>query len=83
LRKLSDVVPNEDGLITNVETGSSRWGDVYKVLEPLDRMVVGGRHSWVGASGFTLGGEVFVRGLTSSAEFEIPRALSQMFILSV
>ena len=54
--KFTDVVPDEDGLITRVGTGNL-WRDVYRVLEPLNRMVVGGRHSGLGVGGFILGGE--------------------------
>jgi FAD/FMN-containing dehydrogenase len=31
LKKLNDVVPDEDGLVTRVWTGN-RWANVYKVL---------------------------------------------------
>ena len=55
LKMFDDVVPDEAGLVTRVGTGN-RWADVYKVLEPLNRMVVGGRHSGVGVGGFILGG---------------------------
>ena len=56
MRKFKDVIPDEDGLTTRVGTGN-HWAEVYKVLEPLNKMVVGGRHSNVGVGGFILGGE--------------------------
>lgn len=65
LSKFDDIVPDEDGLTTRVGTGN-RWIDVYKVLEPLNRMVVGGRHSQVGVGGFILGGESSLGGVIST-----------------
>jgi FAD/FMN-containing dehydrogenase len=56
LKKLDAIEPDEEGLTTRVGTGA-RWMDVYKVLEPLNRTVVGGRNSNVGVGGFILGGE--------------------------
>lgn len=35
-----------------------RWGDVYQALEPLGRMVAGGRGSTVGVGGFLIGGGI-------------------------
>lgn len=58
LRTLNAIVPDEEGLTTRVGTGN-RWIDVYKVLEPLNRTVVGGRSSQVGVGGFILGGKSF------------------------
>ena len=37
---------------------AARWGSVYETLEPLGRMVGGGRGSTVGVGGFLLGGGI-------------------------
>lgn len=37
---------------------AARWGSVYDTLEPLGRMVAGGRGSTVGVGGFLLGGGI-------------------------
>lgn len=37
---------------------AARWGSVYESLEPLGRMVAGGRGSTVGVGGFLLGGGI-------------------------
>jgi hypothetical protein len=37
---------------------AARWGSVYATLEPLGRMVAGGRGSTVGVGGFLLGGGI-------------------------
>lgn len=37
---------------------AGRWGGVYQALEPLGRMVAGGRGSTVGVGGFLLGGGI-------------------------
>ncbi|KAJ4342661.1 hypothetical protein N0V87_000870 [Didymella glomerata] len=37
---------------------AARWGSVYAALEPLGRMVAGGRGSTVGVGGFLLGGGI-------------------------
>lgn len=37
---------------------AARWGSVYGTLEPLGRMVAGGRGSTVGVGGFLLGGGI-------------------------
>lgn len=37
---------------------AARWGSVYETLEPLGRMVAGGRGSTVGVGGFLLGGGI-------------------------
>ncbi|KAL1605722.1 hypothetical protein SLS59_003526 [Nothophoma quercina] len=37
---------------------AARWGSVYDTLEPLRRMVAGGRGSTVGVGGFLLGGGI-------------------------
>lgn len=66
LRKFDTIEPDEEGLTTRVGTGT-RWIDVYKVLEPLNRTVVGGRNSMVGVGGFILGGEFHIQGNMISA----------------
>ena len=46
-----------DEATENVVVGAGNvWDNVYATLEPLGRMVVGGRVSGVGVAGFTLGG---------------------------
>lgn len=53
-----------NGTTYNVETQiasikpAARWGSVYQTLEPLGRMVAGGRGSTVGVGGFLLGGGI-------------------------
>jgi len=37
---------------------AARWGSVYEALEPLGRMVAGGRGSTVGVGGYLLGGGI-------------------------
>lgn len=37
---------------------AARWGSVYQTLEPIGRMVAGGRGSTVGVGGFLLGGGI-------------------------
>ncbi|KAF2641566.1 FAD-binding domain-containing protein [Massarina eburnea CBS 473.64] len=37
---------------------AARWGSVYQTLEPLGRMVAGGRGSTVGVGGYLLGGGI-------------------------
>jgi len=56
LRKLNLIAFDEETQTTEVGPGN-RWADVYKVLEPLNKTVVGGRSSQVGVGGFILGGE--------------------------
>ena len=56
LRNLNGIELVEDGETTLVGTGN-RWRDVYAKLEPLNRVVVGGRDSEVGVGGFILGGD--------------------------
>ncbi|CAI6341386.1 unnamed protein product [Periconia digitata] len=53
-----------NGTTYNADTGlasispAARWGSVYQALEPLGRMVAGGRGSTVGVGGFLLGGGI-------------------------
>lgn len=56
MKNLNDVILSEDLGTTVVGTGNT-WGDVYKVLDPMNRTVVGGRDTGVGVGGFTLGGK--------------------------
>lgn len=56
LRYMNSIEVSEDKLTTSVGTGA-RWGDVYKKLEPMGLIVVGGRDSSVGVGGFILGGK--------------------------
>lgn len=57
MKNLNDVIISEDLESTIVGTGNT-WGDVYKVLDPMNLTVVGGRDTGVGVGGFTLGGEL-------------------------
>ncbi|TVY84863.1 Bifunctional solanapyrone synthase [Lachnellula suecica] len=59
LKMLNRIEVNVESETAGVGTGN-RWKDVYKVLEPLNVTVVGGRDSNVGVGGFVLGGEYFV-----------------------
>ena len=55
MSKFSHV--NYDPQKETVEVGAGViWDKVYEVLEPLGRIVVGGRTTGVGVAGFTLGG---------------------------
>jgi FAD/FMN-containing dehydrogenase len=45
---------NTDSKVTSIWP-AARWGSVYAALEPLGRMVAGGRESTVGVGGFLLG----------------------------
>ena len=55
MSKFSDV--KYDPETETVEVGAGVvWDKVYEVLEPLGRIVVGGRTTGVGVAGFTLGG---------------------------
>jgi FAD/FMN-containing dehydrogenase len=56
LRHLNHIELADDHLTTSVGAGT-RWGEVYKRLEPLNLTVVGGRDSQIGAGGFILGDE--------------------------
>jgi FAD/FMN-containing dehydrogenase len=55
LRYLNKIDLADDHLITSIGAGT-RWGEVYRRLEPLNLTVVGGRDSQIGAGGFILGG---------------------------
>ncbi|KAE9380997.1 FAD binding domain-containing protein [Stipitochalara longipes BDJ] len=57
MKNINDVIISEDLQSTIVGTGNT-WGDVYKVLDPLNRTVIGGRDTGVGVGGFTLGGGI-------------------------
>jgi FAD/FMN-containing dehydrogenase len=56
LRCLNHIELADDHLTTSVGSGT-RWGEVYRRLEPLNLTVVGGRDSQIGAGGFVLGDE--------------------------
>jgi hypothetical protein len=55
MKYLNSVLISEDLETTVVGTGNT-WGDVYRVLDPMNRTIVGGRDTGVGVGGFTLGG---------------------------
>ena len=57
LHYLNSVEVSEDKLTTSVGPGA-RWGEVYKILEPMGLIVVGGRDTNVGVGGFILGGKL-------------------------
>lgn len=57
LHYMNSVEVSEDKLTTSVGPGA-RWGEVYKILEPMGLIVVGGRDSNVGVGGFILGGGI-------------------------
>lgn len=57
LRYLNQIDLADDHLTTSVGAGT-RWGEVYRRLEPLNLTVVGGRDSQIGAGGFVLGGGI-------------------------
>ncbi|KAF4333054.1 FAD-binding domain protein [Fusarium beomiforme] len=57
LVKLDGIKINEDIGTVTVGTGCT-WRSIYKKLEPLGLMVVGGRSADVGVGGFTLGGGI-------------------------
>ncbi|PVI04224.1 FAD-binding domain-containing protein [Periconia macrospinosa] len=48
---------NADTKVASISP-AARWGSVYQTLEPLGRMVAGGRGSTVGVGGFLLGGGI-------------------------
>ncbi|PMD66410.1 FAD binding domain-containing protein, partial [Hyaloscypha bicolor E] len=56
LRHLNRIELADDQLTTSVGAGT-RWGEVYRRLEPLNLTAVGGRDSQIGAGGFVLGDE--------------------------
>jgi FAD/FMN-containing dehydrogenase len=56
LRHLNHIELADDQLTTSVGAGT-RWGEVYRRLEPLNLTAVGGRDSQIGAGGFVLGDE--------------------------
>jgi len=58
MKNINDVLISANRETTIVGTGNT-WGDVYKVLDPTNRTVIGGRDTGVGVGGFTLGGTSF------------------------
>ena len=56
MRYMNNVTVAEDLKTASLGPGS-RWGDVYKSLEPFGLTVAGGRDNSVGVGGFLLGGE--------------------------
>ena len=55
LSQLTELSLSADGSLAYVGPGN-RWGQVYKFLEPHDKLVVGGRMGAVGVGGLTTGG---------------------------
>ncbi len=56
MKNFNDVLISDDLHTTRVGTGN-RWEHVYKILDPMNRTVIGGRNTDVGVGGFLLGGE--------------------------
>lgn len=56
LKNLRMLQVSKDQTTTYIGAGN-RWGDVYRVLSPLNLAVVGGRNADIGVGGLTLGGE--------------------------
>jgi hypothetical protein len=57
MAKLSAVEVNADASIAHIGVGA-HWLDVYTALDPLNRIVAGGRNGAVGVGGLTLGGGI-------------------------
>lgn len=57
LKRISQVELSADKTQTRVGTGAI-WGDVYRILEPYELSVIGGRVDDVGVGGLLLGGGV-------------------------
>ena len=57
LSELSSIAVSDDLRVTEIGAGA-RWSEVYKILEPLNLTVAGGRAGSVGVSGFLLGGGI-------------------------
>lgn len=57
LQHMNDTTYDAETQLAGIEPGG-RWGGVYEALEPLRRMVAGGRGSTVGVGGFLLGGGI-------------------------
>jgi FAD/FMN-containing dehydrogenase len=54
---MNSTIYNAETQIASIRP-AARWGSVYQTLEPLGRMVAGGRGSTVGVGGFLLGGGI-------------------------
>ena len=63
LRGMKKIEMNESRTQVQIGAGAS-WGEVYRTLDPLGLAVPGGRHSQLGVSGLTLGGEATKRCLS-------------------
>ncbi|OOF94119.1 hypothetical protein ASPCADRAFT_208674 [Aspergillus carbonarius ITEM 5010] len=57
LRGLNAINLSTDQTITSVGVGAT-WGEVYAILDPLNRSVAGGRVAQVGVGGLTTGGGI-------------------------
>ena len=57
LLHMNGTTYNDSSNIANI-LPAARWGSVYAALEPLGRMVAGGRGSTVGVGSFLLGGGI-------------------------
>ncbi|CAG5178535.1 uncharacterized protein ALTATR162_LOCUS8749 [Alternaria atra] len=57
LLHMNGTTYNADSKVASI-LPAARWGSVYAALEPLGRMVAGGRGSTVGVGGFLLGGGI-------------------------
>jgi len=56
LGNLNSLQVSGDRLTTSVGTGT-KWGEVYRELEPMNLTVSGGRDTQIGIGGFILGDE--------------------------
>lgn len=56
MRNFNAIAYDAEKNVVRVESGL-RWGDVYRVLTPLNVTVVGGRNLDVGVAGLALGGK--------------------------
>lgn len=57
LTYMNGTTYNDSTKVASISPGA-RWGSVYEALEPLGRMVPGGRGSSVGVGGYLLGGGI-------------------------
>ncbi|KAI4709794.1 hypothetical protein J4E89_005811 [Alternaria sp. Ai002NY15] len=57
LLNMNGTTYNADSEVASI-LPAARWGSVYAALEPLGRMVAGGRGSTVGVGGYLLGGGI-------------------------
>ena len=66
IRRLKSIELIEGSSAVSIGAGAS-WGEVYRTLDPLTLAVPGGRHSQVGVSGLTLGGNICLSFVSTHA----------------